>query len=100
MVVSLSLPKLIFDLKSLVCGGYDEYDRTLTSVERFDARVGEWENVASMGLTPRYFGGAALLNGEIYVAGGWNDYETPLETVEICHNILNMKIFFSRLFCV
>ena len=55
----------------------------LNSVERFDSRVGEWQNVAPMRSWPRDFGGAALLKGEVYVAGGSSDYGTLLETVEL-----------------
>ena len=55
----------------------------LKSVERFDSRVGEWHNVAPMRLSSRAFGGAALLKGEVYVAGGLNAYGNPLETVEM-----------------
>ena len=53
------------------------------SVERFDSRVGEWQNVAPMRLSPRYLAGAALLNGEVYVAGGKNTYYSALETIEM-----------------
>ena len=64
-------------------GGIGENEVFLKSVERFDSRVGEWQNVAPMRLSPRAYAGAALLNGEVYVAGGWIDYDTPLQTVEM-----------------
>ena len=64
------------------CGGIDEKGVPLQSVERFDPRFCRWENVAPMSLSTRYGAGAALLNGEVYVAGGCNDYGTRLETVE------------------
>ena len=66
-----------------MCGGYDENNVDLKSVERFDSRVGEWQNVASMLHSPRFYAAAASLNGEVYVAGGLNDYGTALETVEM-----------------
>ena len=53
------------------------------SVERFDSRVGEWQNVAPMRLSPRYLAGAALLNGEVYIAGGKKTYFSALETIEM-----------------
>ena len=64
-------------------GGVDENDVSLNSVERFDSRVGEWQNVAPMRSWPRDFGGAALLKGEVYVAGGANAYDNRLENVEM-----------------
>lgn len=66
-----------------MCGGYEERNVGLKSVERFDSRVGKWEYVAPMRLSPRVYADAALLNGKIYVAGGWNNYATRLETVEM-----------------
>ena len=68
---------------NVVCGGYDEEGIDLKSVERFDSRVGEWQNVAPMLLSSRYNAGATLLKGEVYVAGGWNDKGDPLETLEM-----------------
>ena len=68
-------------------GGYDEENEAEAlkseSVQRFDSRVGEWQNVAPMRLSSRYSAGAALLKGEIYIAGGWNNNVDPLETVEM-----------------
>ena len=58
-------------------------DMPLKSVERFDSRVGEWQNVAPMRLSPRYLAGAALLNGEVYVAGGRNGGYKGMETIEM-----------------
>ena len=59
-----------------MCGGKGEHGVTLKSVERFDLRVGEWENVAPT-LSSRVYAGSAMLKGEVYLAGGWN------ETVEM-----------------
>lgn len=71
---------------SLVFGGgnYEEYWplTAKASVERFDPRVGEWEDVAPM-LLSRLSAGAAFLNGEVYVVGGWNHRRTQLRTVEM-----------------
>ena len=53
------------------------------SLERFDSRVGEWQNVAPMRFSSRLSAGAALLKGEVYVAGGVNVYNNRLETVEM-----------------
>ena len=64
-------------------GGYDENSFPLNTVERFDSRVGEWKSIAPMRLSPRYFAAAALLKGEIYVAGGLNEHNAQLETVEM-----------------
>ena len=55
----------------------------LKSVERFDSRVGEWQNVASLLQSPRFCAAAASLNGEVYVAGGCNDAGDPLETIQM-----------------
>ena len=66
-----------------MCGGYDERGQDLKSVEQFDSRVGEWQNIAPMCLLPRYSASAASLNGEIYVTGGMTAYATPLETVKM-----------------
>ena len=65
-----------------MCGGADENSFSLTSVERFDSRVGEWQNVEPM-YCPRLFAGAALLNSKIYVAGGWNNHRKAVEYVEM-----------------
>ena len=53
------------------------------SLERFDSRVGEWQNVAPMRFSSRLSAGAALLKGEVYVAGGVNSYNNRFETVEM-----------------
>ena len=55
----------------------------MKSVERLDSRVGEWQNVAPMRLSSRLLAGAALLNEEVYVAGGLNASGNRLETVEM-----------------
>ena len=91
---------LIFNITqiNLACGGYGESFVNLgesfvtkffgesfvnlKSVERFDSRVGEWQN-ASMLHSPRYWAAAASLNGEVYVAGGWNEDGDPLETIQM-----------------
>ena len=49
-------------------------------MERFDQRVGNWEYIAQMS-NRRYGAGAAVLDGKIYVAGGY--YENNLNTVEM-----------------
>ena len=54
----------------------------MKSVERFDSRVGEWQNVAPMRLSRTHSAGAALFK-EVYVAGGRNDHGARLETVEM-----------------
>ena len=54
----------------------------MKSVERFDSRVGEWQNVASMRLSS-HEAGAALLKEEVYVAGGLNASDNQLEIVEM-----------------
>ena len=64
-------------------GGIGENYVFLKSVERFDSRVGEWQNVAPMRLSPRACADAALLKGEVYVAGGLSDRDTQLQTVEM-----------------
>ena len=49
-------------------------------MERFDQRVGNWEYIAPMS-NRRYGAGAAVLDGKIYVAGGYNG--NFLNTVEM-----------------
>ena len=49
-------------------------------MERFDQRVGNWEYIAPMSNHKRG-AGAAVLDGKIYVAGGY--YENNLNTVEM-----------------
>ena len=76
---------LIFNITqiNLACGGYDENFVNLKSVERFDSRVGEWQNVASLLHSPRFCAAAASLNGEVYVAGGCNEDGDSLETIQM-----------------
>ena len=49
-------------------------------MEQFDQRVGYWEYIAPMS-NRRYGAGAAVLDGKIYVAGGYNG--NFLNTVEM-----------------
>ncbi|XGW15055.1 hypothetical protein V3C99_000939 [Haemonchus contortus] len=53
----------------------------LDTVERFDPRVGRWEDVCSMS-TPRYNHGSAVLHGQFYAVGGCNENFNHLSSAE------------------
>jgi len=50
-------------------GGYDEHERGLPSMERYDPNQGIWESLAPMA-TPRWGLGAIGCGGHLYVLGG------------------------------
>lgn len=58
----------------LAIGGFDGHNR-LRTVEKFDARQGQWTIVAPM-KTRRSNFGSAVLNGFVYVMGGFNGVVT------------------------
>jgi hypothetical protein len=66
---------------AFVMGGEDSTERTLRSMERYDALSGQWSVAASMG-TARAFFGACVIEGELYVCGGQNDEDGMLRSVE------------------
>ncbi|VDO78759.1 unnamed protein product [Haemonchus placei] len=53
----------------------------INTVERFDPRVGRWEEVCPMS-TPRYCHYSAVLHGELYVAGGTKEDSERLSSAE------------------
>jgi N-acetylneuraminic acid mutarotase len=53
----------------LVCGGLDENDKPLASVDAFDLQKHTWSEAEPMP-SPRARFGLAVLNGQMYVAGG------------------------------
>ncbi|KAH9392024.1 hypothetical protein TYRP_022295 [Tyrophagus putrescentiae] len=53
-------------------GGWDNNDHPLCSCERYDSQLNEWSTVADMNRV-RACASAAVINGCIYVAGGWNE---------------------------
>ena len=63
-------------------GGYN--GQNLNSVERFDQRVGNWEYIAPMSNHKRG-AGATVLDGKIFVAGGYN--RSYLNTIEMFESI-------------
>ena len=64
------------DGKLYAVGGYGPNDNdlfaSLSSVERYDAATNAWEAVAPME-SARSASGVAVLEGKLYVAGGYND---------------------------
>jgi hypothetical protein len=64
-----------------VIGGCDNVERTVPTMERFDALSGQWSSVAPM-YTARMDFGACLLAGDIFVSGGMDPFYVILSSVE------------------
>ncbi len=58
------------DGKLFAIGGVNDEMSVLSSVERFDPKNGQWQFISQMA-KGRFAHGAAVLNGWIYVCGGW-----------------------------
>lgn len=54
----------------------------------FDTENNKWETIHSMDLA-RYYTSATVLNGYIYVAGGWNNGDDKTTYVELYDPITN-----------
>merc|ERR1712066_72395 len=63
------------------CGGIDENEHILSSVERFDPAVGAWGVVASM-TVPRAGCAAVAVRGKLWVAGGKSGVNHRLNLLE------------------
>ncbi|EPB76022.1 BTB/POZ domain protein [Ancylostoma ceylanicum] len=70
---------ILFETK--VMGGSDGSSRPTSSVERFSPKKGRWETMPPMSKS-RFGAGAAVMNGMIYVCGGFNSEECYLRDVE------------------
>ena len=58
-----------------VIGGSDQGERALDTVERFDVENDRWEEISEWRLDrPRVSSAAAVLNGTVYIFGGFNTF--------------------------